>query len=216
MVDAWRLHFRNVENVEVGYGDIFEAPATAIVSPANSFGFMNGGIDLAYSKRFGWGLQDRLQRHLHLHHDGELPVGQAALIPIEKEGESYKYLISAPTMRVPTDISGTVNAYLAMRAVLRLVQSYNLNAIFEAKTESIRAENHIKPDLIDSVICPGLGTNIGRLPYGTAAYQMREAYRIVMENQPLSFQDIGGTYSYHEAMRRGMFYKEPESLFGES
>jgi len=24
------------------------------VSPANSFGFMDGGIDMAYSSRFGW------------------------------------------------------------------------------------------------------------------------------------------------------------------
>ena len=28
--------------------------ADAIVSPANSFGFMDGGIDMVYSKRFGW------------------------------------------------------------------------------------------------------------------------------------------------------------------
>lgn len=35
------------------------------------------------------------------------------------EGKPIKYLISAPTMRVPEDVSDTVNAYLAFRAVLR-------------------------------------------------------------------------------------------------
>ena len=34
------------------------------------------------------------------------------------QGISIKYLISAPTMRVPEDVSGTNNAYLAFRAVI--------------------------------------------------------------------------------------------------
>ena len=42
--------------LQISYGDIFKgAPAAdAIVSPANSFGFMDGGIDYAYSDHFGW------------------------------------------------------------------------------------------------------------------------------------------------------------------
>ena len=35
------------------------------------------------------------------------------------EGKPIKYLISAPTMRVPYDVSHTVNSYLAFRAILR-------------------------------------------------------------------------------------------------
>lgn len=35
------------------------------------------------------------------------------------EGSPIRYLISAPTMRVPTDVSETINAYLAFRAVLQ-------------------------------------------------------------------------------------------------
>ena len=37
----------------------------------------------------------------------------------KSEGKQIKYLISAPTMRVPMDVSKTVNAYLAFRACLR-------------------------------------------------------------------------------------------------
>jgi O-acetyl-ADP-ribose deacetylase (regulator of RNase III) len=61
-----RLHpfFGEHANVEVGFGDIFEATADSIVSPANSFGYMDGGIDAAYLARFGAGLQSRLQQHL--------------------------------------------------------------------------------------------------------------------------------------------------------
>jgi len=34
------------------------------------------------------------------------------------EGQPIKYLISAPTMRVPWDISETANAYLAFRGII--------------------------------------------------------------------------------------------------
>ncbi len=51
VVEAWRA----VGLEEAHCGSIFDYPAVAIVSPANSFGFMDGGIDLAYSERFGWG-----------------------------------------------------------------------------------------------------------------------------------------------------------------
>ena len=37
----------------------------------------------------------------------------------ENDGQFIKYLVCAPTMRVPTNVSKTVNAYLAFRAVLR-------------------------------------------------------------------------------------------------
>ena len=45
-----------VLHMKVSQGDIFNgAPvADAIVSPANSFGFMDGGIDYCYSEHFGW------------------------------------------------------------------------------------------------------------------------------------------------------------------
>jgi hypothetical protein len=67
---------------------------------------------------------------------------------------------------------------------------------------------------INSVLCPGLGTAIGQMSYDVAAFQMREAYRVVMENQPLDFRDIAGSFCYHDAMRRGLFYCEPEANEG--
>ena len=41
------------------------------------------------------------------------------------EGKPIKYLISAPTMRVPYDVSDTVNSYLAFRAILRAGMDLN-------------------------------------------------------------------------------------------
>jgi hypothetical protein len=60
--EQWRLRFDGQVDVEVLPGDICQVQADAIVSPANSFGFMDGGLDQALSERFGWGLQESLQR----------------------------------------------------------------------------------------------------------------------------------------------------------
>ena len=39
LVKEWQSRFKNCPNVEIGCGDIFDIPADAIVSPANSFFF---------------------------------------------------------------------------------------------------------------------------------------------------------------------------------
>jgi hypothetical protein len=44
LVQSWKNHFKGVENVSISCGDIFELKADAIVSPANSFGYMDGGM----------------------------------------------------------------------------------------------------------------------------------------------------------------------------
>lgn len=36
----------------------------AVISPANSFRFMDGGIDLLYCRRFGWHVQVHLQARI--------------------------------------------------------------------------------------------------------------------------------------------------------
>lgn len=95
VVTALQVHFKNLPGVQISHGDILDMEADAIVSPANSFGFMDGGIDLAYSRRFGWDLQDRLRDLLWREHDGELPVGQAVVIDTYDEG--IPLLICAPT-----------------------------------------------------------------------------------------------------------------------
>ena len=41
------------------------------------------------------------------------------------EGQPIHFLISAPTMRIPTNVSKTANSYLAFRAVLRAGKSIN-------------------------------------------------------------------------------------------
>lgn len=166
VVSAWARYFKGIENVRISHGDIFDISADAIVSPANSFGYMDGGIDLVYLRRFGWELQTRLQTHLRDEHDGELPVGQATIL--ETLDTTIPYLVSAPTMRVPTNVSNTINAYLAFRAAIRAVKLRNR----EAPGAAIR-----------TILCPGLCTAIGRMPPDLSARQMAAAFEACVLNQ---------------------------------
>ncbi len=175
LVDAWNREFAGIPSVHVSCGDIFstksgpiagddpiDVKADAIVSPANSFGFMDGGIDAVYTYQFGAGLQQRLQEVIERDFAGELPVGIAVVVPtMHKE---IPWCISAPTMRVPRNVAETANAYLAFRAALLAVIAHNASGLPPIKT----------------VLCPGLGTAIGQMPVARCARQMRSAWDRVL------------------------------------
>jgi O-acetyl-ADP-ribose deacetylase (regulator of RNase III) len=184
VVQAWREEFAHAPDVEVSEGDIFDLTADAIVSPANSFGFMDGGIDLVYSHRFGWGLQERLQAMLQAQYDGELPVGQAVIV--ETGQDDIPLLISAPTMRIPMDVADTVNAYLAFRAAIRCAVQWNA-----------AAERRI-----DTILCPGLGTAVGRMPARVCARQMHYAYATSHLRQVWKPIALGQAVDLHHRMVR--------------
>lgn len=81
LVQAWRerlAFFPELQGLcSIMYGDIRQTKADAVVSPANSFGFMDGGIDGLYSQFFGWGVQALLQEKIQAMPMRELPVGCA-------------------------------------------------------------------------------------------------------------------------------------------
>jgi len=167
---AWRGHFAEEPKVRVVHDDITSVASDAVVSPANSFGFMDGGLDQALSERFGWDLQQRLQQEIVALPERELLVGQALAVPTGDA--SVPWLIAAPTMRVPMSfqIATSVNAYLAMRAIL------------------IAAERH--PE-IETVAVPGLCTGVGRMPVAVAALQMFTAFdEVILGHRPV-FEDFG-------------------------
>ena len=113
---AWKKAFEGLSDVDIVDADILSCKGDAIVSPANSYGYMDGGLDLKYSEFFGWQLEKRLREKLEREYFGEIPVGNAVII--ETMHSEIKYLISAPTMQVPMDVSKTANAYLAFKAII--------------------------------------------------------------------------------------------------
>jgi O-acetyl-ADP-ribose deacetylase (regulator of RNase III) len=171
IVSEWEKTFSGCDDVYISCGNIFDIKADAIISPANSFGFMDGGIDGYYSEYFGRNLQKNLQIKIQNEFFGELPVGMATII--ETGDTVIKYLVSCPTMRVPEDISKTLNAYLAFRA--GLIEIIKLN--------QSNAKNKIL-----SVLCPGLGTLTGKISPAICARQMKYAYNSIIK-KTISFPD---------------------------
>ena len=170
MVSSWESAFAGVTGVTISRGDIFstkpgridpgdpiDIEADAIVSPANSFGHMNGGIDAVYTHVFGPQVQDRLQALLKADHAGELPVGQAVIV--ETANKTIPWCVCAPTMRTPMGVAETLNAFLAFRAALLAVRDHN-----GSKRKPIR-----------TLLSPGLGTAVGNMPPDRCARQMRAA-----------------------------------------
>jgi O-acetyl-ADP-ribose deacetylase (regulator of RNase III) len=153
LVDELLRVFAGVEDVDCRCGDILAVARNAIVSPANSYGFMDGGIDAAYSAFFGPRFQNAVQEAINRRPEGHLPVG--ASLAVRTGHDRIPFLIVALTMVTPEAVSSD-NCYRAMRAVLRLM----------------RAE----PDIGREIFCPGLATGTGRVPPAEAARQMFRAY----------------------------------------
>ncbi|MFI4852563.1 MAG: macro domain-containing protein [Gimesia chilikensis] len=170
LYQAWQRWCGDLPFVEVQHGSIFEVAADAIVSPANSFGFMDGGIDRLYLERFGTQLQDRVQAQIRTDHAGELLVGAATLV--ETGDAEIPWLIAAPTMRVPLTVESTINAYLAARAIFLLIRE-GLIPVGDYAGQPVREQ-------VKTVSIPGLGTGVGRMDPVRCAKQVRAALEDVV------------------------------------
>lgn len=158
LIQEWENHFRNHPEVEVRLGDLMDVYADAYVSPANSHGWMDGGIDLELRARFMSGdIETKVQTAI-AEFDHILPVGQALIV--ETEDEDVPYLIVAPTMEVPGYVGMSSNAYKAMSALLKAIRKFNASG----------------EDVISSVAVPGLCTGVGGMEPRVAALQMHQAY----------------------------------------
>jgi len=169
MCNQWGFYFKDCKDVIIHCGDFFSLKTDCVVSPSNSFGYMDGGLDMTISKKIGWQVQEKIQKKIQEKYFGEILVGQAELI--ETDFSEIPFCISAPTMRVPMILKETVNVYLASKAIFNLLK---------------------KQDKIKTVTISGLGTGVGQLPYDLCAKQMKKAYDDIWLNKikfPTSWRD---------------------------
>lgn len=129
----------------------------AIVSPANSFGFMDGGIDKPLNVMFPK-IDVKLRQMINFANFATTPRGLPYLpvgkcIMIETNNSTCPYMISAPTMYMPERITETDNVYKAFKSIL--------NAHGNKKV---------------TIACPGLGTLTGMMTPVDSALQILRAY----------------------------------------
>lgn len=154
LVEAWLIAFQDIPEVNIMHGDILQHAENTLVSPANSYGDMGGGVDLAYRYFFGREIERRVQQKIQDTGQPYLPVGKSLLV--ETGHAHFPFLIVAPTMFLP-EATTAKNCYLAMQAILGCMQLHR--------------------DKLRTVYCPGLGTLTGKLSPMHAASTMAAAYR---------------------------------------
>lgn len=156
LTEAWKVEFESYDEVTVHCTDYFTYPTDAMVSPANSFGFMDGGLDLPIRTKLGIDIEAKVKQLIVGKYHGEMPVGVAEILATGHK--SWPFLVVAPTMRIPERVAETCNAYVAFRAILLAVRRFA----------------HI-----NTLLVPGLATGCGAMDSEKCARQMLLAYQQV-------------------------------------
>lgn len=154
MCDAWEKYFGEFEGVKIICEFLEFANLDDVdcyVSPANSYGLMDGGYDKALTMLFGVELQRRVQDYIISNLYGEQQVGSSIIVDIPGE---KKKLIHTPTMRVPARITDPEVIYTSMRSTLICA-----------------LKNNVK-----KIVIPAFGGATGRLAPDVVAEEMFKAY----------------------------------------
>ena len=165
LFEAFRESFHDVKEAFPVRMD-FEAFIAAypdvqgIVSPANSFGMMTGGLDKALRNHFGKSLQAAVRQKILTEWVGEQPVGTSMSVAIP--GFPGKILFHTPTMRTPSPILDYEVVYHCMRS-----------ALIEALKCGCK-----------SLMVPAFGGETGRVPEKIIAGNMKTAYDQVRDQLP--------------------------------
>ncbi len=130
--------------IEVRQGSLLDVDAEVIVNPANSHGYMGGGV-AGVIRRFGG---EEIEREAIS--QAPIPVGEAVLTSAGKL--KFKGVIHAPTMEEPAMRTTEEKVRKATRAALKLADDR----------------------CFKSIAFPGMGTGVGRVPKDVAAKAMVE------------------------------------------
>ena len=157
--------FGDLPNFSCSVGDIRDVPSyDCLVSPANSFGLMDGGIDLylsvMVSKNVNY-LGKIVRKVIAKKFSGEQPIGTCIIV--ETSNSKYPFLAHSPTMSIPMNVDETLNAYYAFKAVLEEINKHNE-----------RNEKKIKT-VLTTTFCTGCG----KMSLEKSLEQMRFAYNVV-------------------------------------
>ncbi|MDE6029671.1 MAG: macro domain-containing protein [Clostridiales bacterium] len=152
---AWSKYFNEQNNVKIVCSDFVEFmrrnKVDCVVSPANSYGIMDGGYDEAITAWFGSDLQDRVQKYIIDNLYGEQPICTSIMLDTNLAGIK---LIHVPTMRTPSIIKDDRLVYHCTRSCLISALNGGVN----------------------SIVVPAFGGATGCVPSDTVALMMWRAY----------------------------------------
>ena len=131
-----------------------------LVSPANSYGIMTGGIDRDIAKKYPMvvkNVNDRVSVSKYSDSAGRkyIPVGACEAVNLDND---KKILLIVPTMLLPKNIIDTQNVKIAFTAMLKKIK-----VIHDSKYNVLLA-------------CPCLGTGVGQLTGTYSANQILDSF----------------------------------------
>ncbi|MCR4561944.1 MAG: macro domain-containing protein [Bacilli bacterium] len=161
IIEAWKKEFEDYPEVEIVHEDFKRFMDThdveAVVSPANAYGSLSGGYDLAIRDYFGVEVEREIQKLIRQECYGEQPVATSLSITIPG---TNKKLIHTPTMQTPSLIKDPFIVYQAMRVTLM---------------EAIRLK-------VKSIVIPAFGGATGRVAPKKLAELMRKGYEQIISH----------------------------------
>ncbi|MEX2982668.1 macro domain-containing protein [Streptomyces sp. C36] len=176
VVEAWRAAFADTPGIEIRKGSILDEKVDAWVTPTNSRGRMDGGLDAVIKRHLGAGIQLRVQRAIRDRFAGTFPVGSAVCVP--SGAVDPKFLISTPTMETSSqNVSETLNVALACAAAFQAIHRQNKEA----------------PGSITSVALVGMGARTGRVPARVCANLMWTGYTLFNDYHFEDYDDLRST-----------------------
>lgn len=165
-INQYQSVLKGTKNVYFYHGSLDDVMSKysvdILVSPANSFGVMTGGIDRDIANKYPMvidNVKNKINESNFVDSGGRkyIPVGKCEAVKLDNQ---KKVMIIAPTMFLPKNIVGTNNVYLAFNAILD-------------KIEKLKYTNY---DVV--VACPCLGTGVGGLTGTESANQILKSFNI--------------------------------------
>ncbi|MCN9243797.1 macro domain-containing protein [Streptomyces sp. RY43-2] len=176
VVEAWRAAFADTPEIEIRKGSILDEDVDAWVSPTNSRGRMDGGVDAVIKRYLGAGIQLRVQKAIRDRFAGSLPVGSA--VCVASGAVKPRFLISTPTMETSSqNVSETLNVALACAAAFQAIHQQNKKA----------------PGSIQSVALVGMGARTGRVPARVCANLMWTGHTLFHDYSFEDYDDLRRT-----------------------
>lgn len=171
VVSAYANAFSSHKNFKFKVDHIFANGPGTLVSPANSYGIMDGGIDKDYLEYFGIPISLRIEDYIENFHAGKLEIGDSQIVPTRDE--IYPYIVFAPTIERPGELASSESVYSASKAIFQdiLIHNYRLNDVSSSNLASIK-----------TILMPGLGTGFGNLDARSSAFAVKQGYEYVNDN----------------------------------
>lgn len=150
---VWKRLLSDKIVIDVVCASVCDIKADIYVSPANSYGQLDGGIDKVYRTMFH-GIQYAVNDRLKIYKNNKPPIGVGSALLIEILNRNCRLLL-APTMELPGKLKTPWNSFWSALAIFYLTKDFD-----------------------GTVAIPGLGTGTGHISSEEMIEMVMLAYKV--------------------------------------